>query len=152
MNSLVKVAGRRGRAIAQRLRVLSPPSLGAPWGNSSDLVLVVENASTHVAYALDTGVTLDSLLPTGSLVSGATLNTSLSGNQQGGSVRHRHCSRSWLRNPAAGDVWTLEGGQYNGAGSQKRGPTPTRSRLERPRLSSHRPTARRPMPMSRPRC
>ncbi|MDB6102113.1 MAG: hypothetical protein JWO52_2112 [Gammaproteobacteria bacterium] len=115
MNSLVKVAvagvlslGASGAFAA---------SLGAPWGNSSDLVLVVENASTHVAYALDTGVTLDSLLPTGSLVSGATLNTSLAGINK--AISASPTLQSFLAaNPAAGDVWTLEGGQYNGGGSQ----------------------------------
>jgi hypothetical protein len=114
MNSLVKVAiagvlslGASGAFAA---------SLGAPWSNSSDLVLVVENASTHVAYALDTGVTLDSLLPTGSLVSGASLNTSLAGINK--AISASPALQSFLSaNPAAGDLWTLEGGQYAGNGS-----------------------------------
>jgi hypothetical protein len=91
-------------------------SLGAPWGNSSDLVLVVENATTHAAYALDTGVSLDSLLPTGSLVSGATLNTSLAGINK--AISASPALQSFLAsNPAAGDLWTLEGGQFAGGGS-----------------------------------
>jgi hypothetical protein len=33
----------------------------------------VENATTHAAYALDTGISLNTLLPTGSLQTGAVL-------------------------------------------------------------------------------
>jgi hypothetical protein len=114
MNRLVKVAiagvlslGASGAFAA---------TLGAPWGNSSDLVLVVENASTHVAYALDTGVSLDSLLPTGSLVTNATLDTSLAGINK--AISASAALQTFLgANPAAGDLWTLEGGQYNGGGS-----------------------------------
>ncbi len=114
MNSLVKVAiagvlslGASGAFAA---------SLSAPWTGSSDLVLVVENASTHAAYALDTGITLDSLLPTGSLVSGASLDTSLAGINK--TISASPALQSFLAaNPAAGDLWTLEGGQYAGGGS-----------------------------------
>lgn len=114
MNSLVKVAiagvlslGASGAFAA---------SLSAPWTGSSDLVLVVENATTHTAYALDTGVSLDSLLPTGSLVSGAVLDTSISALNK--SINASPALQSFLAaNPASGDLWTLEGGQYAGGGS-----------------------------------
>jgi hypothetical protein len=114
MNSLVKVAiagvlslGASGAFAA---------SLSAPWTGSSDLVLVVENATTHTAYALDTGVSLDSLLPTGSLVSGATLDTSISALNK--SISASPALQSFLAaNPASGDLWTLEGAQYAGGGS-----------------------------------
>jgi hypothetical protein len=77
--------------------------------------LVVENASTHTAYALDTGVTLDSLLPTGSLVTGASLNTSLAGINK--AISASPALTSFLAsNPASGDLWSLEGGQYAGGG------------------------------------
>jgi hypothetical protein len=124
MNSLVKVAiagvlslGASGAFAA---------SLGAPWGNSSDLVLVVENATTHAAYALDTGVSLDSLLPTGSLVSGATLNTSLAGINK--AISASPALQSFLAsNPAAGDLWTLEGGQFAGGGTSSASNNNTRA-------------------------
>lgn len=90
---------------------------GAPWSNSSTLVLVVENASTHAAYALDTGITLDQLLPTSSLVSGAVLNTSI---QTGinKTISASPALQAFLAaNPASGDLWTLEGGQYAGNSS-----------------------------------
>jgi hypothetical protein len=90
-------------------------NIGDPWSNSSDLVLVVENATTHNAYALDLGITLDQLLPTGSLVTGAVLNTSI---QTGinKTIAASGSLQSFLSaNPAAGDLWTLEGGQYAGS-------------------------------------
>ena len=91
-------------------------ALGVPWNNSSDLVLVVENASTHDTYSLDLGITLDSLLPTGSLVSGASLNTSLAGINK--IVSASTPLQTFLSaNPASGDLWTLEGGQWNGGGT-----------------------------------
>jgi hypothetical protein len=114
MNSLVKVA--IAGALSLGASGAFAASLGAPWSNSSDLVLVVENASTHTAYALDTGVTLDSLLPTGSLVSGASLNTSLAGINK--TISASPALQSFLAaNPAAGDLWSLEGGQYAGGGN-----------------------------------
>ena len=89
-------------------------AVGDPWSNSSALILVVENASTHAAYALDTGISLNTLLPTGSLVSGAVLNTSIATGIND-TVLASSTFQSFLSaNPAAGDLWTLEGGQYNG--------------------------------------
>lgn len=89
---------------------------GLPWSNSSDLLLVVENATTHAAYALDTGISIDTLLPTGSLVSGASLNTSVA--QINKQISASPALQSFFAaNPASGDLWTLEGGQYSGGGS-----------------------------------
>ena len=113
MNTLIKAA------IAGALSLGATGAFaatGQPWSNSSDLILVVENASTHAAYALDTGITLNSVLPTGSLVSNATLNTSLAGIND--AISASPALQSFLAaNPAAGDAWTLEGGQWNGGGS-----------------------------------
>ncbi len=95
MNILLKSAV----AAALTLSATGAFALGIPANNSSDLVLVVENNTTKATYALDTGITIDSVLPTGSLVSGAVLNTSLAAS-----------------NPASADGWTLEAGQYAGAG------------------------------------
>ena len=113
MNSLVKVAvaGVLSLAASGAFAAVS-----APWTGTSDLLLVVENATTHTAYALDTGVTLDSLLPTGSLVPGANLNTSISAATK--AISASPALQSFLAaNPASGDLWTLEGGQYAGGGS-----------------------------------
>jgi hypothetical protein len=113
MNSLVKVA------VAGVLTLAASgafAAVSAPWTGSSDLLLVVENATTHTAYALDTGVSLDSLLPTGSLVSGASLNTSIAAANK--SISASSALQSFLAaNPASGDLWTLEGGQYAGGGN-----------------------------------
>src|ERR1700730_13222662 len=112
MNSLVKVA------VAGVLTLAASgafAAVSAPWTGSSDLFLVGENATTHTAYALDTGVSLDSLLPTGSLVSGASLNTSISAANK--AISASSALQSFLAaNPASGDLWTLEGGQYAGGG------------------------------------
>jgi hypothetical protein len=91
-------------------------ALAAPSSNNSDAILVVENASTHVAYALDLGMSLNSLLPTGSLVSNASLNTSISAANT--TINASAALQSFLAaNPASGDLWTIEGGQYNGPGN-----------------------------------
>jgi hypothetical protein len=112
MNTLVKSA----IAGALTLGAGSAFALGVPSENSSDLVLIVENETTFATYALDTGISLDSILPTGSLVPGAVLNTSLAGiNQQ--ILASPTLQAFLLANPAAGDAWTLEGGQYNGGGA-----------------------------------
>jgi hypothetical protein len=101
-------------------------ALGAPSSNNSDLILVVENSSTHVAYALDLGITLNSLLPTGSLVTNASLNTSISAAND--MIAASTAFQSFLSsNPASGDLWTLEGGQYNGPGNTAATNTNTRT-------------------------
>ena len=113
MNTLMKAA------IAGALSLSATGAFaatGLPWSNSSDLILVVENTTSHAAYALDTGISLNSLLPTGSLVSGAVLNTSLAGINQ--TINESPALQSFLAsNPTSGDAWTLVGGQYNGGGS-----------------------------------
>jgi hypothetical protein len=114
MNSLVKVA--IAGALALGASGAFAAGVSAPNTGSSDLLLVVENASTHVAYALDTGVSLDSLLPTGSLVSGASLSTAISAASK--SISASPALQSFLAaNPASGDLWTLEGGQFAGGGT-----------------------------------
>jgi hypothetical protein len=92
-------------------------AIGDPWSNSSDLILVVENASTHAAYALDTGISLNTLLPTGSLVTGAQLDTSIKTGINDIVTPSSTLASFLSANPASGDLWTLEGGQYNGNSS-----------------------------------
>jgi hypothetical protein len=112
MNPIVKTAV----AGALSLGASGAFALGLPSNNSSDLVLVIENTATLAAYALDTGITLDSLLPTGSLITGAKLNATLAGVNA--TIGPSSALAAFLAaNPASGDAWVLEGGQYNGAGS-----------------------------------
>jgi hypothetical protein len=112
MNNLVKsaVAG------ALALTGTSAFAVTAPNTNSSDLVLVIYNTTTNAAYALDTGVTINSVLPSSALVSGASLNTSLPG------LNTSYAASSTLStflaaNPASGDQWTIEAAQFNGGGT-----------------------------------
>jgi hypothetical protein len=111
MNILLKsaVAG------ALALGATGAYAVGIPANGSSDLILIVENQTTFATYAVDTGISINSVLPTASLVSGAVLNTSLAGINQ--TVTASPTLQSFLAaNPASADAWTLEAGQYNGAG------------------------------------
>jgi hypothetical protein len=114
MNTLVKAAIAGALSLSATAAFAN---ISAPWTNTSDLVLVVENATTHNAYALDLGITIDQLLPTGSLVSGAVLNTSIqTGINQ--TIAASSALQSFLAaNPASSDLWSLEGGQYAGGGN-----------------------------------
>jgi hypothetical protein len=89
-------------------------AMGTPSSNSSDLILIVENNTTQATYALDTGISLASLLPgTGAFVPNATLNTSLAGLNR--TLSASTTLQTFLAaNPASGDSWALEGAQYNG--------------------------------------
>ncbi len=88
---------------------------GVPNTNSSDLILIVENLSTNATYALDTGISINSLFPTASIVKGTSLGTSIPGITQ--TINASPALQSFLAsNPASGDGWTLEAGQYNGGG------------------------------------
>jgi hypothetical protein len=89
-------------------------ALGVPALNSSDLVLVIQNESNlSQVYTLDTGISINSVLPTAGLVTNAVLNTSFAGINQ--VITASPTLQAFLAaNPAAGDGWTLEAGQYNG--------------------------------------
>lgn len=92
-------------------------AMGVPNTNSSDLVLVVENLATNATYALDTGISIDSVLPTSGLVKGTVLGTSIAGINQ--TIAASSALQAFFAaNPASGDSWTLEAGQYNGGGTQ----------------------------------
>jgi hypothetical protein len=90
-------------------------ALGVPATNSSDLILVIQNESTPAdVYALDTGISINSILPTSGLVSGASLDTSLAGLNQ--TIAASATLQAFLAaNPAASDGWTIESAQYAGA-------------------------------------
>jgi hypothetical protein len=88
-------------------------ALGVPSTNSSDLVLVIQNTATPSnVYALDTGISISSLIPTTGFVSGAVLNsTAFAGINQ--SIAASSALQAFLAtNPAAGDGWTLEAAQF----------------------------------------
>src|SRR5882724_3604693 len=51
-----------------------------PDTGNADLWVFVSDPSAHTTYAEDTGLSLSSLLPTSSLVSGASLATSIQAN------------------------------------------------------------------------
>jgi hypothetical protein len=109
MNMLVKsaVAG------ALALSATGAFALGVPSTNSSDLVLVIQNTANPTAvYALDTGISISSVIPTSGFVSGAVLNsTAFAGVNQ--SIAASSTLQAFLAaNPAAGDAWTLEAGQF----------------------------------------
>jgi hypothetical protein len=111
MNMLVKSAV----AAALGLGATSAFAMGVPATNSSDLVLVVENLSTQATYALDTGILINTILPTANVVPGTTLGTSMPVLST--TIAASAALQSFLAtNPAAGDSWTLEAGQYNGGG------------------------------------
>jgi hypothetical protein len=93
-------------------------ALGIPANNSSDLVLVIQNNTTPAnVYVLDTGISIDSLMPTANLAaagSNTVLSTSLAGINQ--SILASPTLQAFLAaNPAASDGWTLEAAQYAGS-------------------------------------
>jgi hypothetical protein len=111
MNLLVK----SGVVAALALGASQAFAIGLPNTNSSDLILLVENTTTGASYALDTGISLNTILPTSSLVPNAVLNTSLAGINS--VIAASSTLQSFLAaNPASGDGWELIGGQFNGGG------------------------------------
>jgi hypothetical protein len=110
MNMLIKTA----IAGALALGATGAYALGIPATDSSDLVLVIQNTATPAnVYVLDTGISINSAF-SGTLVSGATLDTSLAGINA--TIAASATLQSFLAaNPAASDGWTIESAQYSGA-------------------------------------
>ena len=100
MNTLVKT----GVAAALALGATGAFALGVPSTGSSDLVLVVQNTATPTnVYLLDTGINLNTIFPTGSLVSGASLSTAIAGIND--AIDASPALTSFLAtNPASGDA------------------------------------------------
>jgi hypothetical protein len=112
MNLILKSAVGATLALA----AVGANALGVPASNSSDLVLVIQNQTTPAnVYVLDTGISITSALGAGSLVANATLNsTAFAGINQ--TIAASSTLTSFLAaNPAAGDGWALEAGQYSGS-------------------------------------
>jgi hypothetical protein len=98
-------------------------ALTAPSTGASDLILIVENSATTATYAFDTGISIDSVLPTGSLVPSAVLNTSISGLNKSTAATPM-LTNFLAANPASGDIWTLESGYFPGAATTGSDQTP----------------------------
>ncbi len=114
MNTIVKSAIAGALALA----ATGAYALGVPDSGSSDLILVVQNVATPTnVYALDTGISIDSILPTASLVNGAgaTLDTTTLAGINATLSATPALQAFLAANPAAGDGWTLESAQYSGA-------------------------------------
>jgi hypothetical protein len=109
MNTLVKT----GVAAALALGATGAFALGVPSTGSSDLVLVVQNTTTPTSvYLLDTGISLDTIFPSGSFVPSASLSTALAGINQ--VIDASPTLQGFLStNPASGDAWELVGGDFN---------------------------------------
>jgi hypothetical protein len=93
-------------------------ALGLPSTNSSDLLLVIQNVAVpNDVYALDTGISIDSIFPSTGFVSGATLNTTAF-NGINATIAASPTLQSFLAaNPASGDQWELLGSQCNAGGN-----------------------------------
>ena len=114
MNMIVKSA----IAGALALGASGAYALGIPANNSSDLVLVIQNTATPAnVYVLDTGISLDSIMPTASLAaagSTTSLSTAIAGINK--TISASPTLQAFLSaNPAASDGWTIEGSQYSGS-------------------------------------
>ena len=96
-----------------------------PSSGNSDLWVFVSDATAKTTFAEDTGLSLSSLLPTASLVSGANLNTSIAANF---TVNATSTLTSYINAAnAAGHTltWAVYGAQFpgsiSGAGYRKPG-------------------------------
>jgi hypothetical protein len=121
MNTLLKsaVAG------ALALGATSAFAIGVPSSNNSDVILYVDALTSTGAsagvYALDTGITLSSLMP-GPYSSTAANSTAFSAPNK---VVGPSTTLSTFLSSHSGNTiqWTLEGGQYNNPGFAGGSPT-----------------------------
>jgi hypothetical protein len=90
-------------------------ALGIPSTNSSDLVLVVQNEATPAdVYVLDTGISINSVMPSSGLFANANLATTIAGINT--SIAESSTLAAFLAaNPAASDGFTIEAAQFPGA-------------------------------------
>jgi hypothetical protein len=110
MNMIVKSAV----ASALSLAAGGAFAMGLPSPGPSDLVLIVQNNATPTnVYALDTGISINSVMPTSALVANSVMSTSIAGINS--AIAASSTLQTFLAaNPAAGDGWTIEAGQYVG--------------------------------------
>jgi hypothetical protein len=120
MNLIVKSAVAGALAVGTS----SAFAIGLPQTNSSDLILYVDALTSTGAsagvYALDTGITIDSALPSTGLVSGALNSTKFSIANK--TIPESGTLSAFLTANAANSIqWTLMGGVYNGPSSSAAG-------------------------------
>jgi hypothetical protein len=121
MNTLLKsaVAG------ALALGATSAFAIGVPSSNNSDVILYVDavtsTGSSTGVYALDTGITLSSLMP-GPYSSTAANSTAFSAASK--VIGPSGTLSAFLSSHSSSSIeWTLEGGQYNNPGFAGGSPT-----------------------------
>jgi hypothetical protein len=108
------IAGYHSAAMAQ--------AATQPSGNASDLWLFVTNQTAGTTFAEDTGITLNSLMPSSKFVAGATLSTNISANI---SLAAGSALSSYLTaNSGANLQWGIEGSQYLNSVTQGKSTTP----------------------------
>jgi hypothetical protein len=85
-----------------------------PSSGNADLWLFVSDSATNTTFAEDTGISLSSILPTGSLVSGAVLNTSVNANFSVGasSALTSYINTAAAAGQSADITWAVLGAQY----------------------------------------
>jgi|SRR5271165_1419827 len=116
MNIALKKAVTAALTAGAALASVGAHALGTVSSGSSDLVLWIDDhnntAGTDRFYALDTGFSLNTLLPTGSLVSNAVLNTTISGVTA--TIAASPTLQTFLGGDGASDTvtWAVEGGQF----------------------------------------
>src|SRR5277367_3600692 len=118
LKKAIVVAMTAGAALAS----VGAHALGTVDSGSSDLVLFIQDVESNGTtirgtYALDTGISLDSLLPTGSLVSGAKTSTAISFTHP--EIFATTTLSTLLGGVQSGDsvIWSVEGGYYNDPGN-----------------------------------
>jgi hypothetical protein len=117
MNSLVKTAV----AGALALGATSAFAVGLPSTNNSDLILYVDaltsSGTSAGVYAVDTNISLSSLMPGGFVTGAANNKTAFAGTSA--TVTTAGLSSFIASKTGAGDsiAWTVEGGQFDGSTS-----------------------------------
>jgi hypothetical protein len=113
----MNIIAKSAVAAALALGASGAYALGIPATNSSDLVLVIQNESTPAnVYALDTGISINSVMPSSGLSANSSLSTAIAGINT--SIGASSTLQAFLvANPAASDGWTVEAAQYGGATS-----------------------------------
>jgi hypothetical protein len=118
LKKAIAVALTAGAALAS----VGAHALGTVDSGSSDLVIFIQDVESNGTtirgtYALDTGISLDSILPTGSLVTGAKASTAISFNHA--PILASSTLTTLLGGVQSGDsvIWSVEGGYYNDLGN-----------------------------------
>ncbi|MGO9993424.1 MAG: VPLPA-CTERM sorting domain-containing protein [Steroidobacteraceae bacterium] len=104
-------------------------ALTAPSTNNSDLILVVENTTTSATYALDTGISINSVMPASQLLPGGGNAAPVQNNTSIAGINSTIAASTTLQgflasNPTSGDIWTVEAGQFNGTATTPTDPNP----------------------------